>query len=378
MYKNSLSKDHKVDLAKIELKQNSLVLSGSWTWTSIDEEMLSIVDRVSGSVTTIDGINIEKTDTTGMYFIHKLCQKLANKTKKTYDVLLDGENQLFFDSTKNFMLVEKSEYNKYANEEQESEDFFSSIATISAQLLEFFGYLCFSMYSLFKKNGSLSIHRVVETIQSAGIKGVLITSGLCFLLGVNLTYQMAPQFSTYGANIYVVNFLGIALLREVTPLITAIIVAGRTGSAIAASIGTMKVQEEIDALSTMGISPMQRLIVPQVIGLLLALPVLTMIADVASMFGGLICAGPLLGITPDLFIQRLHYNVSINQFWIGVFKSFFFAWIIGMVGCYCGLKVKSNADSIGTQTTKSVVISICLIVMVDAIFAILFKILGVN
>ncbi len=189
---------------------------------------------------------------------------------------------------------------------------------------------------------------------------------------------MAPQFVTYGANVYVVNFLGISLLREVTPLLTAIIIAGRTGSAITASLGTMKVQEEIDALQTMGISPVRRLVMPQIIGLLVSLPILTMLADVASMFGGMLFAGPLLGIDFSLFIERMQGNVSINNFWIGILKSVFFAWIIGMVGCFCGFKVKSSADSVGIQTTRSVVISICLIIVVDALFAIIFKGLGIK
>ncbi len=234
------------------------------------------------------------------------------------------------------------------------------------------------MATLFSRNNKLAVGGVIETIQSAGLKGIFISSSLCFLIGVNLTYQMAPQFVTYGANVYVVNFLGIALLREVTPLLTAVIIAGRTGSAITASIGTMKVQEEIDALKTMGISPMRRLVLPRVIGLLLSLPILTVFADVASMGGGMIFAGPLLDIDPGLFMMRLQQNVSINNFWIGIFKSFFFAWIIGMVGCYCGFNVKSNADSIGSQTTKSVVLSTCLIIMIDALFAILFKLLGIK
>lgn len=379
MYKKVLADKNQTNSAKISLKQNTLTLSGNWTWTSIDESILSIVDRLAENTITVDGLAISQTDTTGMYFIHKLCQNLTGKNKKILAVNLNHEDELFFNSTKDYMLTAKSEYSKYEQEDNSSGDgVFSTLIQVIFQLIEFFGYLCYAMASIFKKNSSLYVDRIADTVRSAGIRGVLITSTLCFLLGVNLTYQMAPQFTTYGANIYVVNFLAIAMLREVTPLITAIIIAGRTGSAITASIGTMKVQEEIDALQTMGISPMRRLVVPQVLGLFMVLPILTMLADIASMFGGMICAGPLLGIDPLLFIHRLQSSVSINQFWIGIFKSFFFAWIIGMVGSYCGFQVKSNSDSIGVQTTKSVVYSICLIVLIDAVFAILFKLLGIN
>lgn len=376
------SRGSKNEFEKAELAisdGNVAVLSGEWNWATISENILVNVNNYRGKSIAFDGRKISSIDTTGMYFIHRMLDTLEANGIKVSDVQFGVEAQKLFNLTtesradKSEVVVEEPK-----NGLEVIGVAFAEVWHTSIQLLAFFGQLCYALVTMFKREYSLYVQGVVDTISSAGVQGIFISSTLCFLIGVNLTYQMAPQFVTYGANIYVVNFLGIALLREVTPLLTAIIVAGRSGSAIAASIGTMQVQEEIDALKTMGISPIRRLVLPKVIGMVIALPILTMLADVASMFGGMIFAGPLMGVNPDLFLSRLQANVSINNFWIGIFKSLFFAWIIAMVGCFCGFKVKSNADSVGIQTTRSVVMSICLIIIVDALFAILFKALGVK
>ena len=382
MYKKmSAARKSELDIAVIKIDQSkqTIFLSGSWGWSSLDEAILAQFFTLKTGEWLVDGSNISNIDTTGFYFVHKLIRLLTAAKSTVSKVVLLPEDQVLYDLTKSFELRSDNTLN-----DDQGSNFLSKVGEGAAelwhtclQLTAFFGQLCNTVATLFKRDYPLYVKGIIETISTAGIKGVLISSMLCFLIGVNLTYQMAPQFVTYGANIYVVNFLGISLLREVTPLLTAIIVAGRTGSAIAATIGTMKVQEEIDALQTMGISPMRRLVVPQVLGLVIALPILTMLADVSSMLGGMIFSGPLLGIEPRLFLVQLQSAVSINNFWVGIVKSFFFAWIIGMVGSFCGFRVKANADSIGIQTTRSVVLSICLIIFIDALFAILFKLLGV-
>ncbi|MEN9946420.1 MAG: hypothetical protein RLZZ293_806 [Pseudomonadota bacterium] len=382
MYKKlSAERKQQLNLAKIDYNTTSKVLklSGEWTWSCFDEKLLTVkLSNVQQQSLIIDGTNIQGLDTTGIFFLHKLLAVLKQQGNQIAKLDLHPDDQKLFSLSEKFSQVKPSNINlEHKTWVEEIYQVIANSAKTSYQLVTFFGQLCYTFISLFKRNNSIYMQGVLETISRAGIGGILICAMLSFLLGVNLTYQMAPQFVTYGANVYVVNFLGIAMLREVTPLITAIIVAGRTGSAIAASIGTMKVQEEIDALQTMGISPMRRLVAPQVIGLVIALPILTMLADVASMLGGMLFAKPLLSVDWHLFLLRLQTYVSINNFWVGIIKSFFFAWVIGMVGSFCGFKVKSNADSIGVQTTRSVVISICLIVVVDALFAILFKALGV-
>ena len=355
------------------------MLTGEWSWVCLDADFIfKQIATLQNQRLLLNGLQISYLDTTGAFFIHKLIELLKLSGNQIINVDLLKIDQSLLDMTAGLELKQNNPLNnvdKTTFVERLGAATLHFGATFK-ELVQFFGHLCVSMATLFKKGHSLYTQGIIDTISSAGIKGILISSLLCFLIGVNLTYQMSPQFVTYGANVYVVNFLGIALLREVTPLLTAIIVAGRTGSAITASIGTMKVQEEIDALQTMGISPVRRLVIPRVIGLLISLPILTMIADVASMLGGALVAATSLDVNYSLFLHRLQNYVSINNYTIGIVKTFAFAWIIAMVGCFCGFRVKGNADSIGVQTTRSVVMSICLIIFFDALFAILFKSLG--
>lgn len=368
----------KIPQITYDTANKTLVLSGEWSWPTLDEDILSKLPSIGNTEFIIDGTGIGYLDTTGIYFIEKIRSKLISHGTNCQEVRLQGADRALWEMTSSLTLNQS-----ILNDDSLYKPGFIEgtgkrtlhLWYVGLELLTFFGYICHSLVTLFKRGHSLYVPGIVETISSAGIKGIAISSMLCFLIGVNLTYQMSPQFVTYGANVYIVNFLGIALLREVTPLLTAIIVAGRTGSAITASIGTMKVQEEIDALRTMGISPVRRLVIPRLIGLLISLPILTMIADVASILGGMIVSDSSLDVNYSLFLHRMQSYVSINNYTIGIVKTFAFAWIIAMVGCFCGFRVKNNAESIGTQTTRSVVMSICLIIFVDAVFAIVFKIL---
>lgn len=379
MYKNaSTNLENNIAKISVDNDKNIIRLTGEWIWSHLSEDILQ-VSLKNKSNCIVDGTAIKYLDTSGAYFIKSLRNKFEKSGVQT-EVRLNEEDSRLFALVSD--IENYDEKKVYPNRDDGFLDRFKENITAFWQggldLITMLGHIFYALVTVFKKESPLYLSAIMSTVSTAGIGGILITSTLCFLIGVNLTYQMAPQFVTYGANVYVVNFLGIALLREVTPLLTAVIVAGRTGSAIAAYIGSMKVQEEIDALKTMGISPVRYLILPRVIGLLLSLPILTMLADVASMFGGMIFSGPLLDIGPALFISKVQSSVAISNFWVGILKSFFFAGIIGMVGCYCGLQVKSSSDSIGTQTTRSVVLSICLIIVVDALFAIILKMLGVK
>ncbi|MGB6976617.1 MAG: ABC transporter permease [Gammaproteobacteria bacterium] len=214
---------------------------------------------------------------------------------------------------------------------------------------------------------------LLNTIDEAGFQALPIIALLLFLIGVVLAYQMGLQLKAYGANIYIVDITGLAMLQEFAPLITAIIIAGRSGSAITAQIGTMKINEEIDALLTMGLSPIERLVIPKILGLIIALPLLTVWADIFGMLGTMIMAKHTLGINYHDFLTRFPQAVSIRTFLKGLSKAPVFAVIITAVGCFQGLQVSASADSLGRQTTKSVVQSIFLIIIADAIFSIIYS-----
>ena len=214
---------------------------------------------------------------------------------------------------------------------------------------------------------------ILFNLRSAGFDALPIVGLLSFLLGIVVAYQAADQLRQFGANIFVADLVGLSMLREFAPLMTAVIIAGRSGSAYAAQIGTMAVTEEIDALRTIGIEPMELLVLPKIIALMLALPLLTVFADVLGVFGGMIMAQVQLGVTYGEFLDRFVKAVSVTDYLIGVGKAPVFAAIITLVGCFQGFRTKGGADSVGRQTTRSVVQSIFLVIVADALFSIAFS-----
>jgi phospholipid/cholesterol/gamma-HCH transport system permease protein len=215
--------------------------------------------------------------------------------------------------------------------------------------------------------------QVLFNIRSAGWDALPIVGLLSFLLGVVVAYQGADQLRQYGANIFVADLVGVSMLREFAPLITAIIIAGRSGSAYAAQIGTMAVTEEIDALRTLGIAPLELLVLPKVIALVIALPLLTVFADALGVFGGMLMARSQLGVGFPEFLDRFVKAVSMTTYFVGLAKAPVFAAIIAIVGCFQGLRTRGGADSVGRQTTRAVVQSIFLVIVADALFSVAFS-----
>lgn len=214
---------------------------------------------------------------------------------------------------------------------------------------------------------------IMSNINSTGLQALPIIALLSFLIGVVLAYQMGLQLETYGANIFIAYLSGMAIFREFAPLITAIIVAGRTSSAFTAQLGSMKVSEEIDALRTMGLSPTELLVLPKVIGLLLVFPLLIFWADVFSILGSMLMSKTMLGIGYEDFLHRLKDSVGLDQLMLGMYKAPAFALLISLVGCFQGFRVEASADSIGSQTTKSVVQALFLIIIADAVYSIIYS-----
>jgi len=216
---------------------------------------------------------------------------------------------------------------------------------------------------------------VLREIEIGGFDALPIIGLTSFLLGVVVAYQGADQLKHYGANVFVVELVGYAMLREFAPLIGAIIIAGRSGSAHAAQIGTMVVTEEIDAMRTIGIDPLERLVLPKIIALAVALPLLTVFADLTGVFGGMVMARSQLDIGFVEFVDRFGRVMQGTALLIGIGKAFVFAFIIVLVGCFQGFRTQGSADSVGRQTTISVVQAIFLVIVADALFSIAFNIL---
>ena len=251
----------------------------------------------------------------------------------------------------------------------------ASAATLeqAVALLSFVGESAVALAAWLARPSRLRWRPILFNIRSAGFDALPIVGLLSFLLGIVVAYQGADQLRQYGANIFVADLVGLSMLREFAPLITAIIIAGRSGSAYAAQIGTMQVTEEIDAMRTIGIAPLELLVLPKVIALMIALPLLTVFADLLGVFGGMLMARAQLGVSYAEFLERFVKAVSVTAYLIGICKAPVFAAIIAVVGCFQGFRTKGGADSVGRQTTRSVVQSIFLVIVADALFSIAFS-----
>ncbi len=214
-------------------------------------------------------------------------------------------------------------------------------------------------------------------MEETGFKALPIVALMGFLIGVVLAFQGATQLKQFGAEIFVVELISISVLRELGILLTAIIVAGRSGSAFTASIGSMKVQEEIDAMRTLGLDPIEVLVVPRVLALLIMLPILGFVADLAGLFGGGLMSWIDLGISPGMFVTRLNESTDVWQLAVGLIKAPFFALVIGVIACWQAMQVKGSAQSVGQRTTASVVQSIFMVIAIDALFSIFFSEIGI-
>jgi len=244
-------------------------------------------------------------------------------------------------------------------------------------LLSFYGMTVIAYFAIFRRLRSLRLVSLVNQIEQSGLNAVPIVCLLSFLIGIVIAYVGADQLRQFGAEIFTVNLLGVIMLREIGVLMTAIMIAGRSGSAFTAQIGTMQVNEEIDAMRTLGLDPMQVLVLPRINGLLISLPILAFLANVAGLLGGAVMATVVLDVTFVQFLQQLQSVVTTNHFFVGMIKAPVFAFIIAIVGCYEGLRVSGSAESVGRMTTKSVVTSIFLVIIADAIFSIIFSSLGI-
>ena len=214
-------------------------------------------------------------------------------------------------------------------------------------------------------------------INESAVKAFGIVALTSFLIGLVVAYQSAYQLKIYGANIFIVDMLGISVLRELSPLITAIVIAGRSGSAFTAQIGAMKITQELDAMRTMGFDPYKFLVIPKIIALMITMPILIFVSDIMAVIGGIVVANIDLNITVDLFLDRFSEVVAVKHFFIGIAKGPFFAFLIATIGIYRGLMVKDDTQSIGFNTTKSVVESIFAVIICDAVFSIALTNLGI-
>ncbi len=231
--------------------------------------------------------------------------------------------------------------------------------------------------AVLRKPRRFRLRETVSQFEAVGLDAIPIVALVNFLIGVVFAYLLGVQAQRYGANIFVVDGVGLAICRELAPLLAAVIVAGRSGAAFTAQLGTMKVQEEIDAISTLGLSPIQVLVIPRLVAIVVALPLLAFVGDLAGIGGGMVVGALQLGISPAAFIDRLHVTLPLSYVIVGLAKTPVFAAFIALIACRMGLLVARDARSVGVNTTSTVVQSIVWVIVLDAVFAVVFQFLEI-
>jgi phospholipid/cholesterol/gamma-HCH transport system permease protein len=243
-------------------------------------------------------------------------------------------------------------------------------------LLGFFGATLIGFKNIIKRPKRFRVNAIVQRFDVVGVRALGIIGLMTFLIGIVIGQQGAVQLQQFGAEIYTINLIGRITVRELATLMTAIMVAGRSGSAFAAQIGTMKITEEIDAMRTIGVSPVEALVIPRMLASIIMMPLLAFWAMIMSLLGGGIFVWLVLEIPPLTYIQRLQEVIPITDLWIGLIKAPVFGFIIALTGCFQGMMVQGNSEEVGLRTTNAVVQSIFMVIVLDAVFAVFFSSIG--
>ncbi len=357
--------------------------AGSWTAanvTSLEAASDSIAPQVDrSSRVKLDMTDVRELDTLGAWLLEKILRRTASAghsaetvgVAENYAGLIEEVRQVNRHNpapapARNPLLVKLDDIGRAAAGATEDLIVF----------LQMLGLLGWAAFGVLRRPRSLRLTSLVYQLYRVGWQAIPIVVLITFLIGAIIAQQGIVHFRKFGADSYVVDMVGILVLRELGVLIVAIMVAGRSGSAYTAELGSMKMREEIDALSTMGLDPVEVLILPRVIALTCALPILSFIGSMAALYGGGLVAWFYGGMGPAIFIARLHEAVSVTHFEVGIIKAPFMALVIGIVACSEGLRVKGSAESLGKQTTTSVVKSIFLVIVLDGLFAVFFASIG--
>lgn len=243
-------------------------------------------------------------------------------------------------------------------------------------ILAFLGEALISSFALLRDPRRIRWHAVITRFETVGVNALAIIGLMTFLIGIVIAQQGATQLAQFGFDIYTINLVGRVSVRELGLLMTAIMVAGRSGSAFAAQIGTMKLTEEIDAMRTIGVSPMEALVLPRVMATVMMMPLLGFYAAMCAIFGGGIFCWIGLGIPPGTYIERMREILPMTDVWVMLIKAPVFGIIVAITGCYEGMQVKANAEEVGQRTTAAVVQGIFLVIVLDAFFAVFFTAIG--
>lgn len=358
-----------------------LVLDGRWTLASgaalesaaLDIERLARdVERASRVV--IDLAQVIALDTAGAWLVDRARVRLEAAGAPTHVAWTSSRQQILLQEA-HFRTFEVEAPKRGSRIVDGLADLGSNIVDAGRDFVSgvsFLGEVVFSLLRAVTRPARLRPTSITFHVESFGFRALPIIALINFLVGCIVAQQGVFQLSRFGASAFAVDLIGILVLRELAVLLTSIMVAGRSGSAITAEIGSMKMREEIDALRVMGLDPIEVLVLPRVLALIVSLPLLTFLADLSAIFGGLLVAWGYGGISPEIFMARLQNAIALNTFLVGLIKAPFMALVIGMIAVIEGFNVEGSAESLGRQVTASVVKAIFMVIAVDGLFAMFF------
>ncbi len=360
-----------------------MVLEGAWTAFTvgaIDKPLRQLTSKDVSKDVSLDVSQLEDFDTAGAYVVDRTLRQLGAPSGSLAKIVGDTHSVMSLLTAVN---AAKPEPVKKAKDRHGFTQLLDRVGhgTVDALkegwgILEFIGEAFTTVFFLLLNPKKIRWTSVVAIMEEAGLNALPIVSMLSFFIGIVIAFLGVNLLQSFGAQVFTVEMVGFLMLREFGLVLTAILLAGRTDSSFTAEIGAMKMREEVDAMRVMGLNPMEVLVAPRLIALLVMTPFLSFFAMISGLVGGLLVMWGVMDISPAMFIQRIQDTVPGQNFWVGIVKAPVFATVIALVGCRQGLLVSGDVQSLGQRTTSSVVQAIFLVIVIDAIFAILYMEMG--
>lgn len=365
---------------KIDVRDGLMRLDASGDWLArhlgaLDGDLRAFEDDTVGREVVIDISKIGRLDTAGAMVLERVLRSCSQRTDRSKIVGASPAHRHLLDNVRPHVApceVEPVRSNAYLMMVQRLGRGVVEGYHTSIDILNFIGLTLTTLARVVRDPRRLRVTSIVYHMEEAGIDAMPIIGLMSFLIGAVVAFMGAKILRLFNAEVFTVELVGISVLREFGVLLAAILVAGRSGSAFTAAIGTMKIREEIDALRALGLDPVEVLVLPRVVALIVFMPILAFMAAVLGVIGGGVVAATAMEISPAFFVGRLQETIALSNLWVGLIKAPFFAFVIAIIGCYQGMEVAGSSESLGQRTTLSVVQSLFVVIILDAFFAMFF------
>ncbi len=366
----------------VERQPDRLIVNVKGRW--VFDEVLALEDATAsvlpepGQAVSFQCADLEEIDIAGAWVLYDRTQQLSQLGIKTELTGFKAAHLKFLQN-----IIDAAAIRDYQEPDREPvrtrhlQAVVEKLGKHSSVVIEDLGEIARSILEGVYRPSLFMVGETIKQVYYTGVQAIPVVVVITFLIGIVTAHQAAGQLEKFGAMVLVVDLVSISITREMGVLLAAIMVAGRSGSAFAAALGVMKLNEEVDAMRVLGLNPNQMLVIPRILGLVIALPILTVFADAAGIAGGALIAVGSLGISGLQFVERVAYSTDLTDFYVGLSKAPVFALLIAMIGTLRGMQVKSSAEELGLKTTMAVVQSIFMIIAADALFAVLFTRMGI-